>query len=181
MDGYHCLGRLMLLLFQFCLRKNLFLFSILSLVGIQMLMALILSDLSGELVSLQLSFSPERFQQVYSSWSLEQQQAYRNHFGLDFVYPFAYGGFFCVSLAHLIHKNKVADSWIWVITLPLFAGIFDCIENVFHLLLLDVNPMENAHLVLVAAISASIKWGLLFATMVLIVLGLVAGFIHSKR
>ena len=134
--------------------------------ALQLIMFVVLSDLSGGLVELQLAYSREEFGRIIESWTPEQQAAYRRHFRYDFVYPIAYASFLCSSIANLWLRHGLGSSRIPFVFLPWFAAAFDTAENCFHLLLLDSEL--SGSLVLSGALCATCKWLLLVVSLLTI-------------
>lgn len=110
---------------------------------------------SGEVVSLQLAFTPDTFGSIYSQWTPEETKAFADHFPLDFLFIAAY------ALAGYVW----AGTWLLpVALLPLarwvlpVAGVLDVGENLLEMYLLQQLPDLPATAVMLAATCACLKW-----------------------
>lgn len=90
----------------------------------------------------------------------------------DSVYPFAYGLFFFFSIVILYYKTKVPAPKFKLYVFPLFAILFDFLENasIDRLLAMEHHP---DYMYQMASGFSLAKWFFAFASIVLIVLGIV--------
>lgn len=114
----------------------------------------------GEVMSLQLAFTPDAFGSIHSQWTADQQQAFTNHFPLDFLFIAAYAlsGYLWAG-SRLFASLPAALVTLARWALPL-AGVLDVGENVLEMYLLKQLPDLPATVVMLAATCAALKWAL---------------------
>jgi len=119
----------------------------------QLLLFYILKPLPEHLNVLQVQFtwSPEKFNNILQSWSVGQRQIFLSHYWVDFLYPLFYAMFFYSFLRESNVSRRVAQMFA-------AAGVFDLAENGFHLALIGGWLPITALSVPVAALLALVKW-----------------------
>lgn len=129
-----------------------------------------------EILNLQLASTPDAFGSIHSQWTADQQQAFADHFPLDFLFIAAYAlsGYLWAGsrlFAGLPAALVALARW----ALPV-AGVLDVGENVLEmylLYLLKQLPDLPATVVMLAASCARLKWVLtgVFALVLMYALG----------
>lgn len=123
------------------------------------------------LFTMQTRFTVESMQAVLTEWGKDGVRAYLNLMWVDFLFPAAYAVFLASAMMRT-HNNTHLRAYL----LPLVAGALDWVENLFHLFLLPnasqtLQPLPT----FLAALAASLKWGLLFLSV-----GLIAFFLLRR-
>jgi hypothetical protein len=147
-------------------RPTLYIAAGISLLSQLMLTRIILQVLSGfDLLRLQTTFSPDEFATTTLAWSHEQLQTFLSHYYLDMYYPLYYGIFLAAALRQFTNfSNRI-------VFIPLFAAVFDEIENICHWSLLNGWVPMGSPAFYIGAIAANLKWLLIAATFLLLVYG----------
>ena len=137
--------------------------------------ALIMGDaLEGKtgFAGMQTTFSKARLQAILDDWGKYGLIAYMNSMYIDFIFPFAYAVALASSVALLsTPKENVAEPTrlaLTIFVLPLAAGVFDLIENAFHLVLLPNLASFGGGLVFLSALASTIKFALMLITILAI-------------
>lgn len=121
-----------------------------------------------EIVSLQFSFTPDRFFKIVERWGEEGVALFRSRMWLDYLYPTAYS----FLLAGSVFRKTGSRT---LILIPFTAGLFDFIENSIHLNLLSYSnvlsqlPRSAPLFILLASLLASAKWLCILAALFLLV------------
>jgi hypothetical protein len=116
--------------------------------------------------------------EIRADWGEEGRDAARLSLWLDFLYLIAYAtlGTLAVGgvreLARRRDLRRIASAGAAVIVFPAAAASFDALEDVGLLIALDGEGGDTAPML--AAICASLKFVLVFAAIVYIVVGLIA-------
>ncbi|MEJ2295282.1 MAG: hypothetical protein P8Y23_11005 [Candidatus Lokiarchaeota archaeon] len=112
----------------------------------------------------ELAWTTERITQIFASWGIVGMEAQALGVYWDFLYIVGYVFFIsgCILLVSRILNGKLQKVGLYMTLTPIFAGIFDIIENI-NLLIMLQNPINfNAFVPFIASISAVIKFSLLF-------------------
>ncbi len=115
---------------------------------------------TSEILNLQLASTPDAFRSIHSQWTADQQQAFADHFPLDFLFIAAYAlsGYLWAGsrlFAGLPAALVTLARW----ALPV-AGVLDVGENVLEMYLLKQLADLPATVVMLAATCAALKWAL---------------------
>ncbi|MEN9424795.1 MAG: hypothetical protein RL122_2178 [Pseudomonadota bacterium] len=115
---------------------------------------------TSEVMSLQLASTPDAFRSILSQWTADQQQAFANHFPLDFLFIAAYAlsGYLWAG-SRLFASLPAALVTLARWALPL-AGVLDVGENVLEMYLLKQLADLPTTVVMLAATCAALKWAL---------------------
>lgn len=115
---------------------------------------------TSEILNLQLASTPDAFRSIHSQWTADQQQAFADHFPLDFLFIAAY------ALSGHLWAGSGLFAGLPVVLLALarwalpVAGVLDVGENVLEMYLLKHLPDLPATIIMLAASCASLKWAL---------------------
>ena len=126
-------------------------------------------------LELEFAWTQERINLIFSVWTPEG--IFREFIItiIDFFYLICY----CIVLAGLILlvARKLHDKFqkveLRLILIPIFAGVFDIVENIFLLIMLGTNQAITPFFPLIASISAIIKFVLIYMG----VIGFMAGIV----
>lgn len=103
-----------------------------------------LSETAGESVTpldTRMSYAPEEVRTLFDSLGTEGRDIYKTVVGIDMLYPIIYGLLFVLVLAWLLKKITREDSrWVLLALLPVIGVIFDHLENINTLKLLNRYP-----------------------------------------
>lgn len=131
------------------------------------------------LFTMQTRFTVESMQAVLTEWGKDGVRAYLNLMWVDFLFPAAYAVFLASAITWAdagTQSSASVHASLGLFMLPLIAGALDWVENLFHLFLLP-NAGQNLPPIptFLAALAASLKWGLLFLSV-----GLIAFFLLRR-
>ncbi|MEJ2251210.1 MAG: hypothetical protein P8Y97_16350 [Candidatus Lokiarchaeota archaeon] len=115
------------------------------------------------ILNFEFAFSKEQVLNIFSAWgtqgiALEVLGVY-----WDFLYIIGYLSLIFGSILLVLRQSDVKLQKIgyWGLLTPVLAGIFDIIENVNLLLMLNLTPTFPAFIPLITSISALLKFGFL--------------------
>lgn len=127
-------------------------------------MQFILAGLDPNIVSLQLSFTPDAFRQVLAAWRQPGIDAYRSHFPFDFAFLLCYGVFGYVGATGTSVFAGFAGKRSTQLRLLLpVAAVFDACENIAHLLMLASDAAITPMAVALSGTFSLLKWLLTIA------------------
>ena len=116
-------------------------------------------------LNFELAWTPEMMQSIFGAWGASemQQQAFLTY--LDFVYIISYGffGAECLLLISRKLEGKLQEIGILMALTFFIAGIFDALENINLLIMLDNPTSFWVYHPLLASLCASFKIGFLGA------------------
>jgi hypothetical protein len=136
-------------------------------------LAIHLAPLEPGIVALQFAATPRAFGEIVHLWSPQDLQRYRAHLAPDMLLLLAYGSFgflFATRtrlFAPLAAGARAAARWLMPV-----AALADAAENALHAWLTAAPRFEVPHLYAVSAGTAALKWALLVAFAMLVVLAL---------
>ena len=122
-------------------------------------------------IALQLACSEEAFDAILRQWGADGIRYYQlSTLAIDYVFPVAYAVLFSSLIALLGSRPGREPSTIHLgcLGMPLVAGGLDWMENTLHLVVLSGVIANRGPWILLAFIAASIKWGLLGLSGVLV-------------
>ena len=128
-------------------------------------------------VDLQLFYTPEKVYSMVNAYGEAGRASYRT-FELtgDIIYPIVYTLFFALLLTWLLQRGFARDSQMQKMNVvPLGAWLFDLFENLGIVTMLSIYPATPAALAWVTALFTLVKWLFAVATLVLVLIGFVAG------
>ena len=109
------------------------------------------------------AWTADRIAVIFAAWGTVGIEAQTLGVYWDFLYIIGYGFFIsgCILLVSRNLTGKIQKLGLYITLLPLIAGIFDVIENI-NLLIMLQNPASFSAIVpFIASISALIKFSLL--------------------
>ncbi|MBD3212842.1 MAG: hypothetical protein GF311_09560 [Candidatus Lokiarchaeota archaeon] len=128
------------------------------------------------------AWTTDRIAVIFSSWGTVGIEAQTLGVYWDFLYIFGYGFFIsgCILFVSRNLNGKIQKIGLYTTILPLIAGIFDLIENI-NLLIMLQNPANFSPIVpFIASITALIKFSLLilgigffFIALILLLIGII--------
>ncbi|MFW9973026.1 MAG: hypothetical protein ACFFDF_22765 [Candidatus Odinarchaeota archaeon] len=127
------------------------------------------------------AWTPERVQTIFSAWGTEGMNNQALAIYWDFLYIIGYVSL-AVGLILIILRrsdNKMRTVGLYFTLVPFLTGIFDLIENINLLLMLN-NPTSITIInSLTASVCALIKFSLLFAAITYFVVALIIIIVHK--
>ena len=119
------------------------------------------------IVSLQLAFTSQRAEAILRAWGTEGRSSAWTGMLRDFVFMAGYGLLFAsiTLLAARTQKGLLQRAGLILTFAPLVAALLDALENILLLSVLGSVPLPSAP-ILVAGLSASLKFLLLALTIV---------------
>jgi len=121
------------------------------------------------------AWTSEKIQIIFAAWgpagmTLQIQGVY-----WDFLYIVGYGLFIfgCILLVSRILTGRLQKFGLYICLTPLIAGVFDLIENVNLLIMLDNPTNFPTFIPFVASLSAVIKFGFLFIGIIFFFIALI--------
>lgn len=135
-----------------------------------------LAPLSPGVLALQLAFSPRDFGEVIHFWSPEQLQRFRQHLPADYLLALCYGlfGYLLARQTQLLRNGSALLRRFVTWALPL-AAVCDGLENALHGWLTEVPRFDITWPYWAAAGSATVKWSLLLAWGLAVIIALWPG------
>jgi hypothetical protein len=120
-------------------------------------------------------YTPGDLYRMAASYGTEGRQAYvRARFTFDLVWPLVYTLFLVTGTSWVLGKAWAPDSrWQRANLTPLVAALFDYLENLSTSVVMLRYPAQTAVVDILAPLFTALKWGLLSAAFVLLVVGAV--------
>ena len=128
---------------------------------------------SLRLLDIRASYTKEDVLDLFFKMGDEGRNTYHYVTGvIDMIYPLIYGTLLILLLAKLFQNIfKKKTRYIYLALFPILIMIFDYIENINTLLMLDKYPeISNIHVTLGSMVSG-IKWYLVSAILIIIITG----------
>jgi len=122
-----------------------------------------------------LFYAPSDLYQMAESYGEQGRQAYvRARFTFDLVWPLVYTLFLVTAISWVFGKAFAPDSrWQRANLVPLLGALFDYLENLSTALVMLRYPAQTAGVDLLAPVFTALKWGLLGASFLLLLGGIV--------
>lgn len=107
-----------------------------------------LSEAAGEQVTLldtRFSYATDEVRLLFDKLGTEGRDIYKGVVGIDMVYPLVYGILFILILAWLLKSiTRPGSQWLMLAMLPVLGVLFDYLENINTLKLLNRYPDISA-------------------------------------
>ncbi|TFG03565.1 MAG: hypothetical protein EU542_01880 [Promethearchaeota archaeon] len=118
---------------------------------------------SYNVLDFEFAWTVDRISVIFASWGAVVIEAQILGVYWDFLYILGYGFFIsgCILLVSRILSGRLQKIGLYLTLTPLFAGIFDLIENINLLIMLQNPTTFSAIVPFIASISAVIKFSLL--------------------
>ena len=125
-------------------------------------------DVFWNMLDLRFSYSEEVVKQSFDSIGEEGRQLYFfSALIVDTIYPMLYVSLFLGAYYKLFKEN------IFLVILPLSAGLFDILENVQVGLLLSNFPILSSQNIFYSSTSTSIKWLVIGISLIVLIYGVI--------
>jgi hypothetical protein len=131
----------------------------------------IISRLGLDCLKIQLTFSSRVFASILNRWTEADINVYLNHFYFDSYHPFLYAISLASTIAVLTNRDKreVRPLAILFFLMPFVAGLFDLLENILHILMINHRDLISPALVAVSGTFSFGKWLLVSASIIFII------------
>ncbi|MHA2429936.1 MAG: hypothetical protein ACXACC_02770 [Promethearchaeota archaeon] len=125
---------------------------------------------------------PEQVLIIFASWGPSGMAAEALVTYWDFLYIVGYGSFIFGAILLVTRRleGKLQKIGLWMTLTPIVAGIFDIIENINLLVMLDTAPTFSSFVPFIASLAALIKFGVLilgiaffFVALVIVIIKLI--------
>lgn len=115
------------------------------------------------ILDFEFAWTKDRILLIFSAWGEEGRALQAAGVYWDFPYIIGYVSFIfgCILLVLRQLEGKIQRIGLWILLTPILAGIFDVIENINLLLMLNLTPNFPSFISLIASITALIKFSLL--------------------
>jgi len=129
----------------------------------------------------ELYYSFTQLSMMFDKYGANGREAYLNLQWIDMLYPVVYS-LLLGSILYFLYKRS---RFQWVVLIPLFAAIFDYLENIMLRINVLTFPNMNDVMVSMSSIATFMKWSLLIVSIFLLIPGFTARItlwnIHRKR
>ncbi len=143
-----------------------------------------LTEYTGVAVSPDTSFfySPAELYQMAEAYGDAGRAFYvRQRYTFDLVWPFAYYFFFTSLITYLLARCKPGSFIRYANLLPLFAFLFDLLENISVSLVMARYPQSTAPAAALAPFFTAFKWMAIVLTIIALLIGLYYKLSNSFR
>lgn len=120
-------------------------------------------------------YAPDDLYRMAKAYGEPGRQAYiRARFTFDLVWPLVYTLFLVTAISWVFGRAFAPDSrWQRANLAPLLGALFDYLENLSTSLVMLRYPAQTAVVDLLAPVFTALKWGLLGASFLLLIAGIV--------
>ncbi|MBD3339122.1 MAG: hypothetical protein GF353_08430 [Candidatus Lokiarchaeota archaeon] len=134
-------------------------------------------------IEFELAWTSENIDKIFRAWGQEGKKKQIYVTIVDFFYIPAYVFFMSGTILLLIRNlnGKIQDLGVYFTLLPFLAAAFDVIENINLLLMLTNEAFVWSPCPFIASFCATIKFLLLFATILFFFVGLIALIVQKVR
>lgn len=127
-------------------------------------------------------YTPDHLYDIAEAYGIEGRAAYvRMRYRFDIIWPLVYVGFLVTSLSWMSGKISAGSKLSRINLLPIFAGIFDLLENLFASIVLIRYPRITPVIDVVTPIMTMLKWSLIGLSFLCLIGGLTVLLIRSFR
>jgi len=115
------------------------------------------------ILDFEFAWVPEQVLTIFAAWGASGMAAETLAIYWDFLYIVGYGSFIFGAILLVTRRleGKLQTIGLWMTLTPIIAGIFDVIENINLLVMLDKAPSFSSFVPLIASLTALIKFGVL--------------------
>jgi hypothetical protein len=143
-----------------------------------------INSLSGNkvgVIDLTFGFNAQKTLDMVAAYTAEARSYYaRTELTTDIVYPIVYAFFFGIILT-LLFKNKSYAPSPRVNILPFVALVFDYLENICIVTLLNAFPRQNHTMALLCELFKMFKWIVFAIILILILYGLIRLLMNTLK
>jgi hypothetical protein len=134
-------------------------------------------------IDLQIFYTPAKAYEMISSYGEYGRSFYRNiELTVDLIYPIIYTLFFSMLITWLFQRGFSPSSRMQRMNVvPFGAWLFDLLENIGIVSMLSIFPSTPVALAALTSVFTLIKWLFAFASMLLVLVGLVMALKNGFR
>ena len=176
---------------EFPKQKALVIITILSFISL-LILTLIMQSIERELkgstgygvMEFEFAWTPEMIREIFRAWGVAGKKKEATAIYWDFLYIPSYGLFIagCILLVtRKLEGEKLQNFGLFVTITPIIAGVFDVIENINLLLMIENDAYIEMGSPFIASLCASIKFGLLFLGICFFIVALIVLVINKIR
>ena len=153
--------------------------SFISFICLNLVMAPIERELKGGtgygVLDFEFAWTSEMVRKIFRAWGSAGKKKEATAIYWDFLYIPAYSFFMagCILLVSRKLERKLQNHGIYISILPFIAGVFDIIENINLLLMIENDSFIDMGSPFIASLAASIKFGLLFVTIFFFIIAII--------
>lgn len=127
------------------------------------------------ILDFEFAWTKEQILTIFSTWGPLGMALQEAGVNWDFLYIFGYTIPLFALILYLSRRlvDRMATIGLYMSLTPILAGIFDLIENINLLIMLNDTPNFASFVPFIASISATIKFGLLFIGAIFFLIALV--------
>ena len=127
-------------------------------------------------------YSTSQLYDIAEIYGPEGRMAYvRMRYRFDLVWPLVYVAFLAVSLSWLLGKLAAGPRFSPINLLPVFAGFFDLLENLFASIVMLRYPDHTPIVDVLTPLMTMLKWSLISFSFLALLAGLAVFLIRSIR
>jgi hypothetical protein len=135
-----------------------------------------INQLAGKkigVIDLTVGFNPQKTLQMVADYGDEARAYYaQTEMTMDVIYPIIYALLFGIILT-ILYRNKAYKPFPWINLLPFVALIFDYLENICIVSLLQNYPSQSLNTTTFCEVFKMLKWIAFGISVVLILYGLI--------
>lgn len=127
------------------------------------------------------SYSVDIVTRVLNQMEPKGVAVYKKYFAADFFFVLTFGSL-QIMLLNMVYKwikNKNLKYILW--TVPVLRGIFDIIENIMLLTVLNQFPIISERIVYISSIATGLKLLMIKIWTVIFIVGILGAIIKKKR
>ena len=127
------------------------------------------------ILDFEFAWTKEQILTIFTTWGPLGMELQAAGVYWDFLYIFGYAVPLFALILYLSRRleDRIATIGLYMSLTPLLAGVFDLIENMNLLIMLNETPNFAAFVPLIASVSATIKFGFLLVGTVFFLIALV--------
>jgi hypothetical protein len=133
-----------------------------------------IADQNLPIIDLQMTYDPENIASIVAMHTDKAKEAaIKGHIITDTIYPIVYFFLFSIILSLLFYKWRIKPYFKWINILPLGIIIFDYLENIMIIKMLNNYPADISHLAIYCSLFTMIKWFFMAIMLVFLLAGLI--------
>lgn len=130
----------------------------------------------------QLFYTPEEAFASIGSFAIDKYFWIKAYSTWDIVNPILYTTMFCFTISWLFLRGFPPGRKIHILNMmPIGAGIFDILENVFIIVMLSEYPRKLTTIAFLSSLCTILKIAILAASCVLIIIGILTAGLHRFK
>lgn len=135
------------------------------------------------ILDFEFAWVPEQVLIIFASWGPSGMAAETLAIYWDFLYIVGYGSFIFGAILLVTRRleGRLQKIGLWMTLAPILAGIFDIIENINLLVMLDAAPTFSSFVPFLASLMALIKFSVLILGIAFFFVALVIAIIKLIR